>query len=226
MLNHMAQNEIELLSKRYPVLKPLQSRVAACVELLTNCYRSGKKFLICGNGGSAADSLHIVGELMKSFAQKRCLPEALAKELSRRFPAEATYYLENLQAAIPCSSLVCETSLLTAFSNDCVAELVFAQQVLGNGSCGDTLLAISTSGNSANILHAARVAQAMGMRVVAMTGQTGGQLRELADILLNVPAELPYQVQEYHLPIYHAVCLALEAELFGHVEREEKECIS
>ena len=214
MLNDAARKEICTLIRRYPALEPLEAEVTASVELLTKTYRSGNRLFICGNGGSAADSVHIVGELMKSFARERPLSVTLQNKIMERFPEDAPYYLAHLQGAIPCASLVSEISLLSAYSNDCEAELAYAQQIVGQGSAGDALLAISTSGNSRNVLHAARIARAMDMQVLALTGQDGGALRALADILMNVPAALPYQVQEYHLPIYHAICLALEAELF------------
>lgn len=214
MLNDAAQKEVHLLIQRYPALEPLQPQVTASVELLAKTYRRGNRLFICGNGGSAADSIHIVGELMKSFVRERPLPAALQDKLTQRFPEEAPYYIAHLQSAIPCLSLVSEISLLSAYSNDCEADLVYAQQLAGQGTAGDVLLAISTSGNSRNILHAARIAQAMDIHVLGLTGRDGGMLRNLAEILMNVPATAAYQVQEYHLPIYHAICLALEAELF------------
>ena len=214
MLKTAARNEIYLLSERYPKLGPLQPQVTAAVELLAEAYHRDKKIFVCGNGGSAADSIHIVGELMKGFTRERPLPADFQEEIAARFPKEAPYYIANLQSAIPCASLVSEIGLLSAYSNDCKADLVYAQQLVGQGRRGDVLIAVSTSGNSPNILHAARIAQVMGIRVIALTGQEGGSLRNLASILLNVPAVFPYQVQEYHLPIYHAICLALEAEIF------------
>jgi len=214
MLNDAARKEISLLIQRYPELKSLQPQVTASVELLAETYHRGNRLFICGNGGSAADSVHIVGELMKSFVRKRPLPIALQDKLRACFPEEAPYYIAHLQSAIPCASLVSEISLLSAYSNDCEADLVYAQQLVGQGTAGDVLLAISTSGNSKNVLHAARIARIIGIHVLGLTGQDGGRLRALAEILMNVPAVLPYQVQEYHLPIYHAMCLSLEAELF------------
>lgn len=214
MLNDAAQSEINTLTRRYPALKPLQKQVTASTELLAETYRRGNRLFICGNGGSAADSVHIVGELMKSFIRERPLPIELRNRLSECFPAEAPYYIAHLQSGIPCASLVSEISLLSAYSNDCEPELVYAQQLVGQGTSGDALLAISTSGNSKNVLHAARIARAMDIHVLGLTGQNGGKLRGLSEILMNVPAASPYQVQEYHLPIYHAICLALEAELF------------
>ncbi len=220
-----AKREINTLLERYPVLSGMRARLSECVELLTVCFRAGGKMLVCGNGGSAADSLHIVGELMKGFVLDRPLPEKLRDALCASCPDEAAYYIANLQRALPVISLTSEISLITAYSNDKAADLVFAQQVLGYGRAGDVLLAISTSGNSANILHAARIARVVGMDVISMTGRGGGMLAKLSDVLLDIPADVTHHVQELHLPVYHALCLALEQELFGgqgsSVESEE-----
>ncbi len=213
------QKEINTLIDRYPCLEPLRVRFAESVELLSNSYRQGGKTLICGNGGSAADGMHMVGELMKGFALERRLPETLQAELRARFPDDAAYYIANLQGALPAISLSGEISLTTAYGNDRTADLVFAQQVLGYGRPGDVLLAISTSGNSANVVHAARVAKAVGVRVVSLTGRSGGRLAELTDVLLDVPSDVTYQIQELHLPVYHMLCLAVEQELFGTKEK-------
>lgn len=209
------KREIEILLERYPVLECLQDRLTACVELMSASFRAGGKLLVCGNGGSAADGMHVVGELMKGFVLERKLPENVQKELRVRFPDDAAYYIANLQEALPAISLSGEISLTTAFGNDRTAELVFAQQVLGYGRLGDVLLAISTSGNSANVVHAARIAKATGMKVVSLTGQCGGILAELSDVLLDMPSDVTHQVQELHLPVYHMLCLALEQEMFG-----------
>lgn len=207
--------EIQILIERYPVLKPLKERLNQSVAVLAETCRNGGKLLACGNGGSAADSLHIVGELMKGFVLKREISESLQRQLRDRYPEDADFYIQNLQGAIPALSLVSETALMTAFGNDQSSELAIAQQVLGYGVTGDVLLAISTSGNSANIVHAARIARVLGMKVIAMTGQGGGKLAELSDILLDVPSKITYQIQELHLPVYHALCLGVERELFG-----------
>ena len=214
MLKAETIQEIDILLERFPVLHSLHGELLRCVEILAETFTNGGKLLICGNGGSAADSLHITGELMKSFARKRPIPEAAAQKLLAAYPDLAEYYICNLQGAMPAISLVGETALMTAYGNDNTAELVFAQQVYGYGRAGDTLLAISTSGNSPNVLHAARVARAMGMQVIGLTGETGGDLVGLSDILLAVPSRITYQIQELHLPVYHALCLAVEAELF------------
>ena len=209
-----AQKEINILIDRYPCLESLRARFIESVELLSNSYRKGGKTLICGNGGSAADSLHIVGELMKSFVLVRKIPEDLQNKLRDSYPEIADYYIKNLQGAAPAISLVSEAGLITAYGNDSSSDLVFAQQVLGYGRLGDVLISISTSGNSGNLLHAARIARTIGVKVIALTGQDGGKLAELSDVLLNVPSKVTYQIQELHLPVYHMLCLAVEQELF------------
>lgn len=215
MLKQNAISIMDQLVERYPVLVPLHLELLHVVEAMAEAYRQGNKIMICGNGGSAADSLHIVGELLKSFMLRRMLPQELQEKLRKAYGLEAEYYIENLQQAIPAISLVSEMSLFTAYGNDNAPDLVFAQQVLGQGNPGDVLIAISTSGNSVNVLHAARIAKILGVSVVSMTGQTGGKLREYSDFLLAVPEQEAYRVQELHLPIYHAICLALEQELFA-----------
>lgn len=174
--------------------------------------------MTCGNGGSAADAMHIVGELMKGFLLPRKIDEfnpefvARAQEL---FPADVEYFKANLQSALPAVSLVGETSLMTAFANDKTPNLIFAQQIFGLGRRGDVLLAISTSGNSDNVLFAVEVAKIMGIKVVAMTGRRGGRLRHLSDVSICVPADSSHTIQEFHLPIYHMICLAAECEFFS-----------
>lgn len=209
------KREINILLERYPVLADMRERLTACVELMSESFRAGGKLLVCGNGGSAADSLHIAGELMKGFVLERPLPEKLREVLRTGYPDDAAYYIANLQGALPVISLTGEISLVTAYSNDKAADLIFAQQVLGYGMPGDVLLAISTSGASSNVIHAARVAKATGMKVVSLTGLGGGMLAKLSDVLLDVPTNVTHHVQELHLPVYHALCLALEQELFG-----------
>lgn len=206
--------EIDLLIERYPALAKLYPQLLHGAELIAQSYRNGKKILVCGNGGSAADSLHIVGELMKRFVIKRELKKELKERIAEDYPENAAFYLKYLEGTLPAISLVNEVSLMTAYSNDQAAELAFAQQVLGYGEKGDVLIVISTSGNSENVLHAAKIAHSMGIHVLAMTGETGGKLKAYSDVLLNVPSTITYQIQEYHLPIYHALCLAMEKEFF------------
>ncbi len=195
-----------------------REQIFASVEILCEGFGNGGKLITCGNGGSAADAMHIVGELMKSFLLPRkiddCKPEFLARA-NEMFPSDVEYFKANLQGALPAISLVGETSLLTAFANDVTPNLIFAQQVFGIGRRGDVFLAISTSGNSDNVLFAVEVAKIMGLKVIAMTGRRGGRLRHLSDAAICVPADSAYSIQEFHLPIYHMMCMAVEYEFFG-----------
>lgn len=190
----------------------------AAVEAICNGYRNGGKLITCGNGGSASDALHIVGEMMKGFLLPRKIDEFnpdFVKRAQELFPGDVEYFKANLQSALPAVSLVGETALMTAFANDKAANLIFAQQLFGLGRRGDVLIAISTSGNSDNVLFAVEVAKIMGITVVAMTGRRGGRLRHLSDISICVPADSAYTIQEFHLPIYHMLCIAAENEFFG-----------
>lgn len=217
-MKESTQQDIALLCDRYPQLLPLKETLFQTVDRLVLAYQEGHTLLVCGNGGSAADSLHITGELMKTFSFKRPISAELCQALRENCPQEAEFYIHTLEGALPTISLVNEVGLMTAYANDRAGNLVFAQQVVGYGKKGAVLLAISTSGNSENILHAARVSKAMGMSVISLTGESGGALRELSDILINVPSHVTYQIQELHLPVYHALCLALEHEFFGEAE--------
>lgn len=210
-----AHHYLVQLSQRYPALAGCRSDIEDAANALIACYRRNGKLLVCGNGGSAADSQHIVGELMKGFVLSRKLDISMVNKLKSVCPQEAKYLTAHLQGALPALSLVGENALSTAYSNDMAPELCFAQQVLGHGLSGDVLLGISTSGNSQNVLYAAHVAHAKGMLVLALCGQGGGKLTSIADISIIAPAEETYQIQEYHLPIYHALCLAVEEEFFG-----------
>lgn len=203
-----------MLVQRYPVMDCCRESISAAVTALIDCFQSGHKLLVCGNGGSAADSLHIVGELMKGFILPRKMPEEEQAQL-RACSSNADYLIENLQGALSAVSLVHETALTTAFANDKAADLDFAQQVYGYGCAGDALFAISTSGNSKNVLYAIDVARLKGMKVISLTGAAGGRMKTCSDILIPVPEAETYKVQELHLPVYHTICLALENEFFG-----------
>lgn len=211
------ETELNQLFGRYPALEACRQEIEAAYELLRGCFAAGGRLLVCGNGGSAADSLHIVGELMKGFALSRKLSADWEEKFKQVCPEMAPYLMENLQGALPAISLVSETALSTAYANDQAPDLSFAQQVLGQGKAGDVLLCISTSGNSTNVLYAAAVARAMELGVIGLAGQGGGRLKELSDVCICAPSKITYQIQEYHLPIYHALCLALEREFFGEV---------
>ena len=206
---------LQVLFARYPELEPCRPQVEQATEILIDCYQKGGKLLVCGNGGSAADSQHIVGELMKSFVLPRAVDAGVSQSLRNVTPEKADYMIENLQGALPAISLIGEGALSTAFANDVAPEMCFAQQVLGLGAEGDVLLGISTSGGAQNVWYAAQVARAKGMKVIALTGRDGGALRDVADCSVIVPAAETYQIQEYHLPVYHALCLAVEQAFFG-----------
>ncbi len=188
--------------------------ISEVTKILKKVYLNKGKILVCGNGGSAADSLHIVGELMKGFKLKREIP-SIDKEAIFQNSANAEYINANLQCAISAISLVNEVSLMTAYANDMAADLVFAQQVYGYGKEGDVLIAISTSGNSKNVIYAAEVAKAKGMKIISMTGKKDSELSKIADITLRANSDETYIVQEEHIKMYHEFCLKLEKELFG-----------
>jgi D-sedoheptulose 7-phosphate isomerase len=199
------------LFERYTELAPCAGDIALAGELLERAVREGKKILLCGNGGSAADADHITGELVKSFCRKRPIEAALGEKL-RALDREMGETLAcSLQAGIPALNLTGHIALTTAFGNDVDPYQAFAQQTLVYGAEGDILWGISTSGNAKNIYYAALVAQAKGMRVLGMTGKDGGLLKQRCDVCIKVPATKTYEVQELHLPVYHALCLYLEA---------------
>lgn len=203
------------LQERYPDLSGCIDSIEAVYRLLHDTYQNGGKVLICGNGGSAADSDHIVGELMKGFELKRPVDEATRQRLKQVAPDAGDYLADHLQQALPAISLSGHAALMTAISNDTAADMIFAQQVFGYGRAGDALIGISTSGNSANVLHAIRVAQALEMRTIGLTGKSGGAMRDLCDVTVCVPYERTSAIQERHLPVYHALCVMLEEAFFG-----------
>lgn len=207
--------ELGRLAARYPDLAPCLSDVGRAFEILRECFGGGGKLLICGSGGSAADSEHIVGELMKGFKLARPVPEGVRLRLTETFPEEGAGLAEQLQGALPALSLTSQTALLSAVANDVSADLIFAQQVYGYGRPGDAVMAISTSGNSANILHALRVARALGLHTVGLTGRSGGEMKGLCDVTICVPEDDTLQIQERHLPVYHALCELLENAFFA-----------
>lgn len=211
--DHLTDPLADLL-RRYPDLAPCLGEIRAVFERLVSTFAGGGKLLICGNGGSAADSEHIVGELMKGFALERPIAPELRQALERHFPADAAYLAANLQGALPAISLVSQSALLSAFANDVAPEMAFAQQVYGYARPGDALLAISTSGNARNVVNALKVARALGVATLGLTGRTGGQMAALCDAAIRVPYDATLAVQERHLPIYHALCLMLERHFF------------
>lgn len=211
----MTAREIQTqLFTRYPRLNPCKEDVLAAYQTLLCCYRVGGKLLVCGNGGSAADAEHIVGELMKSFLFPRRIETAFQKTLTQLYGNEGKYLSEKLEGALPAIPLTSMPALSSAFANDVDGETVFSQMVYGYGAPGDVLLGISTSGNSKNVLLALMTGKAKGLKTIALTGGTGGKCKELADIVICVPENETFRIQELHLPVYHALCAMLEAELF------------
>ena len=208
-------DHLALLINRYPVLEPVKEAIFQAYCLLEKCYEGGGKLLIGGNGGSSADSEHIVGELMKGFCKKRQGPEDFAGKLMEADKERGKYLAEKLQQGLPAIALTGHTALSTAYLNDVDGLLTIAQQLYGYGKKGDVFLGISTSGNSENILYAAAAARAMEIPVIALTGKDGGRLAEAADVAIIVPEQETYRIQELHLPVYHALCLMLEERFFG-----------
>lgn len=208
-------DHLTLLINRYPVLEPVKEAIFQAYCLLEKCYEGGGKLLIGGNGGSSADSEHIVGELMKGFCKKRQVPEDFAGKLMEADKERGKYLAEKLQQGLPAIALTGHTALSTAYLNDVDGLLTIAQQLYGYGKKGDVFLGISTSGNSENILYAAAAARAMEIPVIALTGKDGGRLAEAADVAIIVPEQETYRIQELHLPVYHALCLMLEERFFG-----------
>ncbi len=203
MNRHMAR-----MLERHPDLKACTADVERAFETLRDAFRAGGKVLLCGNGGSAADAEHIAGELMKGFEKRRPL-EADARA---SLPADLA---ESLHGALPAVPLTGFPALSTAFANDARPEFVFAQAAWGLARPGDVLVALTTSGNSANVIHACHAARARGARTIALTGQSGGRIASVADVTIRVPGTRTCEVQEYHLPVYHCLCLMLEDEFFG-----------
>ena len=201
------------LFERYPALQTCEPELRAAFDVLAAAYRNGNKLLVCGNGGSAADSDHIVAELMKGFLKRRPIPTEHVAQLEPAGSAgkKIAARLEGTLAAI---SLPSQMSILTATANDGDFEMVFAQQVYGLGKPGDVLLAISTSGTSKNIVNAVIVANAFGLKSIALTGRSGGDLAPLADIAIKVPSDSVAEIQELHLPVYHWLSTELEAAFF------------
>jgi phosphoheptose isomerase len=206
---------LEELITRYPQLLPVKEEIRKAAQCIITCYEQGGKLLVCGNGGSCSDSDHIVGELMKGFENKRRIREDLKKQLIESAGERGAYLAEKLQHALPAISLTAHSALITAVANDTDADLIFAQQVVGYGNAGDVLIGISSSGNSQNVVDALITAKAKQMIVIGLTGETGGKMKPLCDILINVPGRRTAFVQELHLPVYHVLCLMVEHHFFG-----------
>ena len=211
------EKHLDLLIRRYPILSVCREDIAKAYDILETCFAGGNKLLVAGNGGSCADAEHIVGELMKGFKLPRRSTEEFAEKLRAVDPVRGEELAEKLQGGLPAIALSGHQGLNTAYINDVEngGLLMYAQQVNGYGKPGDIFLGISTSGNSKNVMYAAVVAKAKGMKVIGFTGAKGGQLAEIADVAIKVPETETYMIQELHLPVYHALCLMLEEKFFG-----------
>lgn len=211
---------VNVLIKRYPCLEACKEEIIDGYLVMEESYKNGKKLLIAGNGGSAADSEHIAGELMKSFKLSRQLDKEHMEKLKNIDLERGEILAQKLECGLTAIPLVAHEALTTAYMNDVEGLFVFAQQLFGYGREGDSFLAISTSGNSENIINAAITAKAMGIKVVGLTGVKGGKLSKFADVIVKVPETETYMVQELHLPIYHCWCLMLEDYFFGNDSKE------
>ncbi len=205
---------LDKLIERYPVLADVREDIKKAANMIIESYENGGLLLACGNGGSSADADHIVGELMKSFSKKRPLESSFETSLKSVDTEKADFLSSKLERGLPAISLSAHTALNTAVSNDIHGDLIFAQQVNGYGRKGDVFLGITTSGNSKNVIYAAIVAKAKGMKILGLTGETGGELKNYCDAIIKVPAKWTPEVQELHLPVYHTICQIIEYHFF------------
>jgi len=210
----MPKSILDELILRYPPLIVNTNSIKLAGDAMIKSYEEDGKLLVCGNGGSASDADHIVGELMKGFVKKRPIRGKLRQSLENLEGEKARVLIEKLQTPLPAISLASHMALYTAFCNDVDPSLTFAQQVAGYGKKGDVLLGISTSGNSENVLYALTMARALDMITIGLTGKGGGKMKDLCDVIIDVPEKETYKVQELHLPIYHALCMIIEEHFF------------
>ena len=215
MIEERLIKHVELLIKRYPQLESVRDSFEQAYILMQDCYKNDGKVMIAGNGGSAADSEHIAGELMKRFKIERPVSDEFAEKLKLADSVRGEALAKNLECSLMAIPLVAHEALSTAYINDVDGYGVFAQQLFGFGRKGDVFIGISTSGNSENILNAVAVAKALGIKVIGLTGKDGGELAKKADVSVIVPENETYMIQELHLPIYHCWCLMLEDYFFG-----------
>lgn len=209
------EKHLDLLIERYPKLEECRQQIEEAYQILQDCYEGDNKLLIAGNGGSAADSEHIAGELMKRFKIARPVPAEFAEKLKSIDSGRGKDLACNLERGLMAIPLVAHEALSTAYINDVDGLGVFAQQLYGFGRPGDVFLGISTSGNSKNVMSATVVARALGIKVIGLTGANGGELAQVADVAIKVPETETYMIQELHLPVYHCLCLMLEDYFFG-----------
>lgn len=214
-MNERIMAHLDELVTRYPSLSACRADIEKAYKVMEEAYEDDHKLLIAGNGGSAADSEHIAGELMKRFKIIRPCPPEFAEKLKSIDPERGENLAKNLERGLMAIPLVAHEALTTAYINDVDGLGVFAQQLYGFGREGDVFLGISTSGNSKNVMSATVVARAIGIKVIGLTGATGGELAKVSDVCIRVPETETYKIQELHLPVYHALCLMLEDRFFG-----------
>ena len=200
--------------KKYPILASTEESIRCAVDMINKSLENGGKVLVCGNGGSCSDADHICGEFLKGFLKKRKLDDSLKNKMFEIYNEKGKELADSLQYGLPCINLCAHNALLSAVSNDLGEGYVYAQQVMAYGKADDIIIGISTSGNAQNVINAFVCAKALGVKVIALTGEKGGKMREFADCTINVPANKTPDVQELHLPVYHAVCAAVEEYFF------------
>jgi D-sedoheptulose 7-phosphate isomerase len=205
---------LDLVCKRYPQLEGIKELIGEAASIIIRCFSKGGKLLVCGNGGSSADADHFAAELMKSFESARHLDESLKNRLVEISGSRGIFLAEKLEHGLPVISLSAHTALCSAISNDIDPALVFAQQVIGYGMENDVLIAISTSGNSRNVIDACITAMALNMTVIGITGETGGKMKQYCDVTVNVPEKRTTYVQELHLPVLHTLCSIVENHFY------------
>lgn len=209
-------SHINLVCKRHPSLEIIRNSIEDACDIIIDCFSHGGKLLICGNGGSSADSDHFAAELMKSFELKRPLEISLKQRLLELGHQSGKILGQKLEHSLPVISLTSNSALITAISNDTGPEMIFAQQVIGYGNEGDLLVALSTSGNSMNVVNACISARALNLAVIGITGQTGGKIKKFCDVLINVPERTTALIQELHLPVLHTICRIVEEHFYGN----------
>ena len=214
-LDPRLEKHVNLLLSRYPKLECIKESIIDSYLILEDCYEHDGKLLIAGNGGSAADAEHIAGELMKRFKSPRPVSVEFARKLQEIDPVRGLNLAKNLECGLMAIPLVAHEAMTTAYINDVDGLGVFAQQLFGFGRPGDVFLGISTSGNSKNVMSATVVARALGIKVIGLTGEDGGELASVSDVCVKAPSKETYIIQEYHLPIYHCWCLMLEDRFFA-----------
>lgn len=215
-MQHLAQEYFDTFFIENPQLESCKQIVSTTIDIIIECYKNNGTVYLCGNGGSASDSEHIVGELMKGFTLSREIDDTSIERINQLDISDdkKTFLINNLQMALPAYSLVSQTALITAFCNDVSPDMIFAQQIFGYGKKRDILIGLSTSGNSVNVVNAALIAKTKGVTSIAFTGNKDSALSDLCDVTIKVPSPITYRIQEFHIQLYHLICACVEIEFF------------